>query len=260
MPELRSGMVSKIWALLEDKKIPLTTVHYNALLRVHLENGHKFKPEQVLEDMRKHGAAPDKETYQCLISRHCQEGNIEGASKVLQMMKNQGIKINENVFNSLILGHGEAGDMARSHGMLKVMKQWGLPPSQETYLTLACGFAKAGDWETVEEIMSECNSQGVGFHDSHYLELVYVVSEGSHKEHIAKLLALTHPETEAFRSMASHLVVRLVNSGHDDVAYNLVQYTMDQSTEKGGTMVSEEFLQQIVRCVNNFNSNARRSI
>ena len=91
-------------------KIPLTTVHYNALLRVHLENGHKFRPEQVLEDMRKHGAAPDKETYQCLISRHCQEGDIEGASKFLQLMKNQGIKINENMFNSLILGHREAGD------------------------------------------------------------------------------------------------------------------------------------------------------
>ena len=93
-----------------------------ALLRVHLENGHKFRPEQVLEDMRKHGAAPNKETYQCLISRHCQEGDIEGASKVLQLMKNQGIKINENMFNSLILGHREAGDL------LKVMKQCGSLP------------------------------------------------------------------------------------------------------------------------------------
>ena len=63
---------------------------------------------------------------------------------------------------------------------------------------------------------------------------MFVMSEGGHKEHIAKLLALTHPETEAFSSMASHLVVRLVNSGHDDVAYNLVQYTVDQSTEEGG--------------------------
>ena len=53
--------------------------------------------------------------------------------------------------------------------------------------------------------------------------------------------------------MTSHLVVRLVNSGHDDVAYNLVQYTVDQSTEEGGRRVSEEFLQQIVRCVNNLN-------
>ena len=52
--------------------------------------------------------------------------------------------------------------------------------------------------------------------------------------------------------MTSHLVVSLVNSGHDDVAYNLVQYTVDQSTEEGGRRVSEEFLQQIGRCVFSF--------
>ena len=47
--------------------------------------------------------------------------------------------------------------------------------------------------------------------------------------------------------MASLLVVKLVNSGHDDVAYNLVQYTVDQSCEEGGTEVCTEFLEQIVR-------------
>ena len=96
--------------------------------------------------------------------------------------------------------------------------------------------------------MSESQAQGVGFNDGDYLELVFIMSEAGHKEHIAKLLALTHhPESEEFSSMASHLVVRLVNSGHDDVAYNLVQYTVDQSCEEGGRMVSEEFLEQIVR-------------
>merc|ERR1712013_210178 len=174
-------------------------------------------------------------------------GNIDGASKVLQMMKTQGIKVNENIFNSLILGHGEAGDMARSHGMLKVMKQWGLAPSQETYLTLACAYAKQGDLGNVEKVIAESQAQGLAFKDGDFLELVYIFSEGGHKEYIGKLLALTHPETEQFSSMASHLVVRLVNSGHDDVAYNLVQYTVDQSCEEGGTEVCTEFLEQIVR-------------
>lgn len=247
MPSVRSSMVSKIWSMLKSKEIPTTVVHYNALLRVHLENGHKFSPDQVLEDMTAQGVTPDKETFQCLISRHCQEGNIDGASKVLQMMKAQGIKVNENIFNSLILGHGEAGDMARSHGMLKVMKQWGLAPSQETYLTLACAYAKHGEWSNVEKVIAESQAQGLGFQDGDFLELIYILSEGGHKEHIGKLLALTHPETEQFSSMASHLVVRLVNSGHDDVAYNLVQYTVDQSCEEGGSEVCSEFLEQIVR-------------
>jgi len=247
MPSVRSSMVSKIWSMLKAKGISTTVVHYNALLRVHLENGHQFSPEEVLDDMNVQGVSPDKETFQCLISRYCQEGNIDGSSKVLQMMKAQGIKVNENIFNSLILGHGEAGDMARSHGMLKVMKQWGLTPSQETYLTLACAYAKHGDWHNVEKVMAESQAQGLGFDDGDYLELIFVLSEGGHKEYIGKLLALTHPETERFSSMASHLVVRLVNSGHDDVAYNLVQYTVDQSCEEGGREVCTEFLEQIVR-------------
>ena len=87
IPSVRVSMVGRIWDLLKKKKIPLTTVHYNALLRVHLENGHKFTPEQVIEEMKTNGASPDKETFQCLISRYCQDGNIDGASRVLQMMK-----------------------------------------------------------------------------------------------------------------------------------------------------------------------------
>ena len=247
LPAVRSELVSRVWELLLAKEMPLTTVHYNALLRVHLENGHKFAPEQVLEDMKTHGVKPDKETFQCLISRHCQEGDIEGAHKVLMMMKSQGIMVNENIFNSLILGHGEAGELARSHGVLKLMKQSGLAPSQETFLTLACAYAKHGDIAGVERVMAESEAAGAEFSDGDFLELVYVLSESDHKEHVAKLLALTHPETEAFSSMASHLVVRLVNSGHDDVAYSLVQYNVEQSCEEGGRLVSEEFLEQIVR-------------
>jgi len=247
VPSVRSSMVSKIWSLLQSKEIKITVVHYNALLRVHLENGHKFCPDQVLEEMKIEGVTPDKETFQCLISRYCQQGNIDGASKVLQMMKAQGLKVNENVFNSLIMGHGEAGDMARSHGMLKVMKQWGLTPSQETYLTLACAYAKHGDWQNIEKVVMESQSQDVGFKDGDFLEIIYALSEAGHKEYISKVLSMTHPETEEFSNMAGHLVVRLVNSGHDDVAYNLVQYTVDQSCEEGGREVCNEFLEQIVR-------------
>merc|ERR1719220_81523 len=95
--------------------------------------------------------------------------------------------------------------------------------------------------------MGESEAAGAEFSDGDYLELVYVLSEAGQKEQVGRLLALTHPETEEFSRMASHLVVRLVNSGHDDVAYSLVQYNAEQSCEEGGRLVSEEFLEQIVR-------------
>lgn len=248
IPSVRSDLVSKIWSLLDKKKIPISEVHYNALLRVHLENGHNFDPGQMLEDMdSKNDVNPDKETFQCLISRHCQQGDIDGASKILQRMKMQGLKINENIFNSLIIGHGEAGDMSRAYGMLKLMKQCGLTPSQETYLTLACAYAKHGDWQNMKKVMEESDSHGESFKDGDFLELIYILSEADHKELVGKLLTLTKPEMEEFSSMASHLVVRLVNGGHDDVGYNIVKYAVDQSCEIGGFEVANAFLEQIVR-------------
>ena len=243
----RRDLVLSIWSLVLEKKLPVTVVHFNALLRVHLENRHKFDPLTILEDMKTQGVEPDRETYQCLISSYCQEGNIDGASKILQSMKQKGFKVNENIFNSLIIGHSENGDMARSQGILKVMKQWGLNPSTETYLTLACAYAKHGDIAAMDKIVAECASQGIEFKDGDYMELLFVLCEHNHKEQVGRILATLHPETEEFGCLASHLVVRLVNAGHDDVAYNLVQFTQENSVEESGKMISTEFLDQLVR-------------
>ena len=43
------------------------------------------------------------------------------------------------------------------------------------------------------------------------------------QEQVGNMLMELHPETEEFGCLASHMVVRLINAGHDDVAYNLVQ-------------------------------------
>ena len=244
----RSALVSSIWFMLLEKKLPITVVHFNALLRVHLENKHRFNPDSILEEMKTHQVEPDKETYQCFISSYCQEGNIDGASRILQTMKLKGFKVNENIFNSLIIGHSENGDMARSQGILKVMRQWGLTPSTETYLTLACAFAKHGDISSMEKIITECGNQGLGgFKDGDYLELLFVLCENKHQEQVGCMLMNLHPESEEFGYLSSHMVVRLVNAGHDDVAYNLVQFTVENSVEESGRMISSEFLNQLVR-------------
>ena len=133
-----------------------------------------------------------------------------------------------------------------AHGNFKVMKTWGLVPSAETFLTLACAYAKAGDWQGVERVVGEAAAQGTSFKDGDYLELIYALSEGGHKEHISKVLALSHPESDNFGSLVSHLVVRLINMGHDDVGYNLVKYTVDNSCDNTGRLVCEEFLSQLV--------------
>lgn len=82
--------------------------HYNALLRVYLENEHKFNPTEFLQDLTSKGVEPNRVTYQRLIARFCQDGDIDGASTILQHMKEKQMPINEYVFNALVLGHGQA--------------------------------------------------------------------------------------------------------------------------------------------------------
>jgi len=62
--------------------------------------------------------------------------------------------------------------------------------------------------------MAECRSGGVNLDDGDFLEMIFVLSEAGHKEHVVKILTMTHPEAEEFSGMAAHLVVRMVNAGH----------------------------------------------
>jgi leucine-rich PPR motif-containing protein, mitochondrial len=83
--------------------------HYNALLRVYLENGHQFSPSEFLSDLEKKGVEPNRVTYQRLVSRHCQEGDMDGAARVLQSMREKQMPVNESVFNALVNGHAHNG-------------------------------------------------------------------------------------------------------------------------------------------------------
>ena len=55
MPFFRSTMVSQIGSMMQFKGIPTTVVHLRAMLRMYTENGHKFSPDQVLEDISVQG-------------------------------------------------------------------------------------------------------------------------------------------------------------------------------------------------------------
>lgn len=46
----------------------LDVSHYNALLKVYLENEHKFSPTEFLAKLEKKGVEPNRVTYQRLIS------------------------------------------------------------------------------------------------------------------------------------------------------------------------------------------------
>ena len=106
---MRTKLVQEIWSTLNKLNVPMDVSHYNALLRVYLENEHPFSPTEFLGDLESKGIEPNRVTYQRLIARYCQEGDIEGATKILEFMKEKQLPVNESVFNALIVGHSQSG-------------------------------------------------------------------------------------------------------------------------------------------------------
>lgn len=109
LPEVRTKLVQEIWNTLNKLNIPMDISHYNALLRVYLENEHKFSPTDFLAELEAKGIEPNRVTYQRLIARYCQDGDIEGATRILEFMREKQMAVNENVFNALIVGHSKTG-------------------------------------------------------------------------------------------------------------------------------------------------------
>lgn len=109
MPEIRTKLVQEIWNTLIKLNVPMDISHYNALLRVYLENEHPFSPTEFLSELEEKGIEANRVTYQRLISRYCQLGDIEGATKILEYMREKQLPVNENVFNALIMGHSQSG-------------------------------------------------------------------------------------------------------------------------------------------------------
>lgn len=84
-------------------------MHYNALLKVYLENDYQFSPNEILNTLENSGIKPDSITFDRLMNYHCKQGDLEAAKQILEMIKERDIPLNESIFNNLILGHSIIG-------------------------------------------------------------------------------------------------------------------------------------------------------
>ncbi|CAL8088007.1 unnamed protein product [Orchesella dallaii] len=221
-PNSRTELVQQVWKTLESLNVQMDVSHYNALLRVYLENEHKFNPTEFLQDLTSKGIEPNRVTYQRLIARFCQDGDIDGASTILQHMKEKQMPINEYVFNALILGHGQANDMESAEGILTVMRQAGLEPNDDTYVTLMTCYAKQGDIQHVHRIVKECEQKEIFLIDRDFLGVVHSLAENNHHALIDEILPYLKKHS-GFNQEATNLIFRLVNIGQEEVAYKVLK-------------------------------------
>lgn len=59
-PETRTALVQEIWKTLNNLNVQMDISHYNALLRVYLENEHEFSPTEFLAELETKGVEPNR--------------------------------------------------------------------------------------------------------------------------------------------------------------------------------------------------------
>lgn len=233
LPEIRTRLVQEIWNTLNKLNVPMDISHYNALLRVYLENEHNFLPTEFLSELESKGLEPNRVTYQRLIAKYCQDGDIEGATKILEYMKEKQMAVNENVFNALIVGHSKSGDMDSAQGIINVMTQAGLEPSADSYTTLISGYASKGDLEMMLKVLDECDAKEIFLLDKDYLDIIYALAINDHNQHIPVILNKVR-KSIGYNQDALNIALRLINKGKEDAAFHVLK-SMIRSIKEDGT-------------------------
>ncbi|XP_062545497.1 leucine-rich PPR motif-containing protein, mitochondrial [Armigeres subalbatus] len=236
LPEVRTALVQEIWKTLNNLNVAMDVSHFNALLRVYLDNEHPFSPTEFLADLAAKGIEPNRVTYQRLISRYCQEGDIEGATKILEYMREKQLPVNEYVFNALIMGHSQADDLESATGILAVMAQAGLQPSADSYTTLLCGYARKGDVDYIIKTLETCEQKEIYLLDKDLLEIVYSLATNGYGENVDPLMAKIRKQA-GFNQDAVNVILRLINRGQENTAMKVLK-KMPRATRNDGELAN----------------------
>ena len=193
----KMNALEEVWKTLPFLGVVYTADHYNAALRVLIENEESFSPIQVLLEMeaqgkamasagdasaaftpprcasaggrRKNGSSggegrvePDRNTFELFIALFCQEGRVEAVGSILNHMQSKNLLVGENILNSLVYGHVKVGDESTTRRILGLMSQSGIPTSVSTVEAILCGYAEAGDILKMSMIIREVRKKGAG--------------------------------------------------------------------------------------------------
>ncbi|XP_050346941.1 leucine-rich PPR motif-containing protein, mitochondrial [Nymphalis io] len=239
LPEQRTLLVQKIWNVLTERGVPMDVSHYNALLRVYLENEHPFSPAQFLEEIEKKGLQPNRVTYQRLMWRYCQEGDVEGATKVLEKMRELNMPVSEPVLNALVMGHAFHGDTEGAKAVIETLVGAGLKPSNRTYALLACGYAKEGDIAGVENVITKAKEDDFDLTDKDLLDIVEQLALGGHGDKINQIFPHLHKGI-GYNQEVCNLIFRLLNKDQEQVAKDMMK-TMPKTTTVDDTKFKGAF-------------------
>uniref|UniRef100_A0A8C8BAD2 Leucine rich pentatricopeptide repeat containing n=1 Tax=Otus sunia TaxID=257818 RepID=A0A8C8BAD2_9STRI len=236
----RTELAHMMWDKMKELGAAYDTSHYNALLKVYLQNEHKFSPTEFLARMEEANVQPNRVTYQRLIAAYCNEGDIEGASKILGFMKNKDLPITEAVFSSLVKGHARSGDVKSAENILSVMRTAGVEPGPDTYLSLLNVYAEKGDADSIKKVEK---TEGY-LMDRILMQVIFSLAKAGYPQYIEDIKERIRFERELIPD-AMNLCLTLITHGFEDISFHILKSLNHVSR---GTMDQGSFFLQ--HCVN----------
>lgn len=226
LPEMpqseRTELAHRIWEKLVEMGASYDASHYNALLKVYLQNDFHFSPTEFLAKMEAANVQPNRVTFQRLIAAYCQEGDIEGASTILGFMKSKDLPITEAVFNSLVLGHARAGDIESAENILPVMRTVGVEPGPDTYVALLNAYAEKGDMEKIVQTLQSVESSDTSLMDRDLLQVIFSLAKSGHQEHVPMIAERLRFE-RGYIPDAMNLSLSLITQGLEETAFTMLK-------------------------------------
>ncbi|XP_074753200.1 leucine-rich PPR motif-containing protein, mitochondrial isoform X1 [Athene noctua] len=218
----RTELAHMMWDKMKELGAVYDTSHYNALLKVYLQNEHKFSPTEFLARMEEANVQPNRVTYQRLIAAYCNEGDIEGASEILGFMKNKDLPITEAVFSSLVKGHARSGDVKSAENILSVMRMAGVEPGPDTYLSLLNMYAEKGDADSIKKTIEEVEKTEGYIMDRILMQVIFSLAKAGYPQYIEDIKERIRFEKELLPD-AMNLCLTLVTHGFEDIGFHILK-------------------------------------
>uniref|UniRef100_A0A8U7MAX9 Leucine rich pentatricopeptide repeat containing n=1 Tax=Corvus moneduloides TaxID=1196302 RepID=A0A8U7MAX9_CORMO len=222
----RTELAHMIWDKMKELGAVYDTSHYNALLKVYIQNEHKFSPTEFLARMEEANVQPNRVTYQRLIAAYCNEGDIEGASKILGFMKSKDLPITEAVFSSLVKGHARSGDMKSAENILSVMRRAGVEPGADTYLSLLNVYAEKGDADIkfvlVLQVLEQVEKTEGYLMDRILMQVIFSLAKAGYPQHIEDIKGRIRFERELIPDVMN-LCLTLITHGFEDISFSILK-------------------------------------
>ncbi|KAM8860091.1 leucine-rich PPR motif-containing protein, mitochondrial isoform 2-T2 [Spinachia spinachia] len=218
----RTELAHRVWEKLKELGSQYDVSHYNALLKVYLQNEFKFSPTDFLAKMEAANVQPNRVTYQRLIAAYCQNGDIEGASTILGFMKSKDLPITEAVFNSLVTGHARAGDIESAENILPVMQGAGIEPGPDTYISLLNAHAEKGDLDSLKKTMEAAERADASLMDRDLMQVIFTMAKAGHQQHIPDIVTRLRHE-RGYIPDAMNLCLSLITLGLEDTAFSILK-------------------------------------